>query len=99
MGAQEFKFLGNCPVCAEPFRHERAHLVEKNAEAVMLHLDCGHCNGSLLLAVYSGVQGLVTTVGLPTDLKKSDLPKLSKNSHTITADDVLALHAFLEHKK
>ena len=74
-------------------------MVERQDSSVTLHLDCRRCRGSLLLSVGSGVPGMLTTVGMPTDLTKNDLGRLKRTGRVITADDVLELHSYLERKK
>ncbi len=95
MAKEELKSLGNCQVCFAPYRAERAVVLEKNDEAVTIHVDCAKCASSALVTIYSGVKGLVTSVGVPTDLSKSDLERIKK-SKRVTHDEVLELHAFLE---
>ena len=93
----DLKFLGNCPVCSEPYRQEKISVVDKGKEAINLHIDCAKCGSSMLLAVNSGLKGMVTTIGIPTDVSKVDLPKI-RNTSRITADDILELHTYLERK-
>jgi len=90
------QFLGSCPHCSSELRQEKAVIVKKDSEAVTFHVDCVSCKSSLLLTVQSGVPGLVTTVGVPTDLEKKDIARFKKDVRAITTDDVLELHAYLE---
>jgi len=90
------QFLGSCPYCSVELRQEKAMVVKKDAEAITFHVDCVSCKSSLLLSVQSGVPGLVTTVGVPTDLEKRDITRFKKDMRAITTDDVLDLHAYLE---
>lgn len=94
----DLKFVGNCPVCSEPYQKERTSVVDQGQDAISLHVDCAKCASSILLTVSSGLKGLVTTVGVPTDIGKSDIPKIKRSSR-VTTDDVIKLHAFLEHNR
>jgi len=88
--------LGSCPHCSAELHQEKATIVKKDVKAATFHVDCVSCKSSLLLTVQSGVPGLVTTVGIPTDLEKKDILRFKKDVRAITADDVLELHAYLE---
>lgn len=93
--SSNLKFLGSCPVCSEPYAEKRTAVIDEGKETITLHIDCAKCQSSILLAVNPGLKGLVTTVGIPTDITKNDLAKIKKVSR-ITSDDVLELHSFLE---
>jgi hypothetical protein len=93
------QFFGNCPHCATPLRQERALPVDKNTETITFHIDCVSCKSSILLTIQSGAPGLITTIGMPTDLTKGDLDRMKKTTRAITVDDVLELHTYLEKKK
>ncbi len=97
MNKLDLNFLGNCPICSATYQQGKTSVISKKDEAIVLHIDCVKCQSSVLLTLQSGLKGLVTTVGVPTDLKKSDFEML-KNSSKITSDDVLDLHTFLEKK-
>lgn len=98
MSKEEITFLGNCPVCASSYKKEQTSVVEKRDGVLTIHVDCPKCASSALLTVYSGVKGLVTTVGAPTDLTKADLERV-KRSRRLTGNDVLELHTFFERKE
>jgi len=98
MESRSRQFLGSCPVCGEPFRQEKASVVESTDNAIMVHVDCVGCAGSHLLMVESKAPGLITTIGMPTDLTKGDVGRFVKRQAAITPDDVLELHAYLEER-
>lgn len=98
MNKDEITFLGSCSICAAVYEKKRISIVEKNEDVLTVHVDCPKCLSSALLSVYSGIRGLVTTVGIPTDLTKADLERV-KRSRRISSDDVLELHNFLERKE
>ncbi len=61
----------------------------------MLLAECGKCKSSVILFVTGKVRGIVTTVGMLTDLTHEDLALLKLRA-PLTADDVLEVHRHLE---
>ncbi len=98
MNSFDLKFLGNCPVCGQAYIQNNAVMVDKAAEAITLHVDCPKCLSSALVAIYSGITGLVTNVSMPTDLTRKDIARIKK-APAISSNDVLELHKYLESKK
>lgn len=83
--------LGNCPACSAPYDKKATTVVEESQDAITLHIDCSSCGSSALVAIGAGLQGFITTVGIPTDLNKQDLTHL-KRRDVIDADDVIKLY-------
>lgn len=90
-------FLGHCHQCNAPYSSKQAKVIRRGNGVTYLHVDCAECQASILLAMMVGSLGLVTTIGLPTDLTKEDLERFA-DAPAITHDDVLALHKMLEEK-
>ncbi|MBI2582657.1 hypothetical protein HYV98_00125 [Candidatus Azambacteria bacterium] len=88
-------FLGHCHQCNARYSPKQAKVIRRSNGVTYLHVDCAECHASILLAMMVGSMGLVTTIGLPTDLEKGDLERFAF-SPTITHDDVLAFHKTLE---
>lgn len=59
------------------------------------YIDCGRCSSSVIVTVFFPLSGLVTTVGMLTDLSREDLKKIGKLS-PLSADEVLDMHVYLE---
>lgn len=95
MNSFELKFLGNCPVCAEAYLQNNSVLVDKTAEALTLHVNCIGCLSSALVAIYSGITGLITNISMPTDLTRKDVARIKKMP-VINSSDVLELHQYFE---
>ncbi len=92
---KEIKFLGNCPICNKKYDSRNASVLEKNQEFMSFYIDCGNCSSSVIVAVFFPLSGLVTTVGMLTDLSREDLKKL-RTFDPISADEVLEMHVHME---
>ena len=93
----DYKFLGNCPICNKKFSSSDASCIEGEEDMRVLYVECKKCASSVVLGVVKNVPGLVTTVGMLTDMNKEDIERM-RNLSPLTADDVLEMHAYLEHK-
>jgi|SRR3989338_4325730 len=83
--------LGNCSICSAPYEKSRTRVVEENQDTITLHIDCAGCGSSALVAIQAGFKGFITTVGMPTDLTKTDLNRLRRRTQ-VNSDDVIKLH-------
>lgn len=62
---------------------------------MLVHVDCAYCVSSVILAVSAAGMGLITTVGMLTDLTKEDAIHF-KNTAPVSADDVLEIHNYFK---
>lgn len=92
------KFLGNCPICKKKFNSEKTSLLEEDVGIQTLYVECAECDSSVVLGIMKSIPGIVTTVGMLTDMRREDIERLG-NMQPITADDVLEMHRYLENKK
>ncbi len=92
---KEIKFLGNCPICNKKYNSDNASVLEKNQEFMSFYINCEHCLSSVIVAVFFPLSGLVTTIGMLTDVSREDLKKMKKLS-PLTADEVLEMHVHME---
>ncbi|MBI1755418.1 hypothetical protein HY250_00075 [Candidatus Azambacteria bacterium] len=90
-------FLGVCPVCRKKLRDEGLAIIDKNDAYALCCVTCVSCLSSLMFTVSSLEGGMVTTVGVLTDIQEKDL-EMVKRKAALTHDDVLDIHAFLENK-
>lgn len=60
-----------------------------------LYVECTKCKSSVVLGVMKHIPGLVTTVGMLTDMKREDIDRF-RNLPPLTSDDVLEVHRHLE---
>ena len=93
----DYKFLGNCPICDKKFSSSDASAIKGEEDARILYVECKTCASSVVLGVVKNVPGLVTTVGMLTDMNKLDIERM-RNLSPLTADDVLEMHTYLEKK-
>lgn len=54
----------------------------------MIHVDCDVCKSSLLITLIKNNAGVVTNVGVLTDLHKEDFARF-KSMLAITVDDII----------
>lgn len=95
--ARDPKFLGNCPICSNKFNPSCASQIEKVESVETLYVECKTCGSSVVLGVVKNIPGLVTTIGMVTDMKEDDIERL-RNMPPISSDDVLEMHKYLESK-
>jgi hypothetical protein len=91
----DYKFLGNCPICSKKFKAEAASTLDKVYDMRTVYVECVGCKSSVILGIVRNVPGVVTTVGMLTDMNKSDIRR-SANLSPISADDVLEVHQYFE---
>lgn len=88
-------FLGVCPVCRRKLRDERLSIIDKNDLYALCCVTCVSCLSSLMFTISSLEGGMVTTVGVLTDIQKEDLEML-KRKMPLDYDEVLDIHTYLE---
>lgn len=84
----DLKFIGSCPVCKSEFIPKNIKTLKNKGATSLLHADCDGCESSLLITLIRSDVGVVTNVGVLTDLYKEDFPRF-KNLPVITVDDIL----------
>lgn len=63
-----------------------------------MYVECEACASSVVLGVVKSVPGLVTTIGMLTDMKREDIARMRTLS-PLTADDVIEMHKYMERKQ
>ncbi len=93
MAKQNIKnsFLGMCPICRNKLKIGNSNIINKNDFADLYCVECNDCLSSVMLAVFSIKDGIVTTMGILTDIQKEEIG-LIKNSEQITIDSILNLY-------
>jgi len=89
--------LGHCPLCGYGYEDDAIEVLRRGAFTTILHAECSQCQSAAILAVISGMMGMVTTLGMLTDMSRSDITRFW-TAGEITADDVLNAHVMLESK-
>lgn len=84
----DLKFLGPCPVCRARFIPENIAVLKKSNQTSLLHVDCSGCESSISVTLIKNGVGIVTNVGVLTDLKKDDFGRFG-GMPPITVEDVI----------
>lgn len=93
----DYKFLGSCPICNKRFAAANAMSLEQKSGMQTFYVECAKCASSVVLGVVKNIPGVVTTIGMLTDMKHSDIDRM-KDLPPLTWDDVLEMHTFLAEK-
>lgn len=72
----------------------QARMIGETEGTQLLHVTCRKCQNSILALVLQNASG-VSSVGLVTDLTFEDVGRFQR-ARSISVDDVIDLHAFLE---
>ncbi len=91
------KFIGPCPVCKSSFVPQNIKNLKNRGTTSLLHVDCHKCESSLLVTLIKSNTGIITNVGILTDLYKDDFLRF-KDLPVITIDDVLYFDSNSDHK-
>lgn len=89
------RFFGNCPICSKKFSPGLASTLSRMYGVRTVYVECEKCKSSVVLGIVKNIPGVVTTVGMLTDMTKEDIRRAA-NMAPITADDVLEMHKYLE---
>ncbi len=87
-------FLGVCPVCRKKLQTENSNIINKSNFTNLYCVECKSCFSSVMLAVFSTKDGIITTMGILTDIQKKDT-KLIQDSDKVIADDALTLYNYI----
>jgi len=93
--AAKHNFLGNCPICNTKFKAQEASIIEEVDSMQVVYAECSKCRSSVVLGISKNAPGLVTTVGMLTDMNREDIDKI-RDLPPLTSDDVLEMHKYLE---
>jgi hypothetical protein len=91
----DVKFFGNCPICRQKFKASNTHIIRQKEISKTVYAECGKCASSVLLGIVKNMPGIVTTVGMLTDMKEGDISRFARLA-PLTYDDVLEMHICLE---
>jgi hypothetical protein len=82
-----------CAVCGEAFPAERIRVLAQRDDLYFVDLDCVGCGSGAVAIVTIEIEGDEARVE-PGEL--TDLREAGRERDAVDADDVLAMHAFLE---
>lgn len=89
----DLKFIGPCPICRSGFIPQNIKNLKNRGSTSLLHIDCHKCESSLLVTLIKGNTGVITNVGVLTDLHKDDFIRF-RNLPVITVDEVLRFYNY-----
>ncbi|MBI3671486.1 hypothetical protein HY249_01690 [Candidatus Azambacteria bacterium] len=87
-------FLGVCPICRNKLNIKNSNVVNKQNFAYLYCVECKSCSSSVLLAIFPMKDGVVTTMGILTDIQRKEMD-LVKKENFITENDVLDLYNYV----
>lgn len=90
------QIMTKCPMCDFKFEKESIKIIDKKDGFITLYLNCKRCKSSLMMVIITGALG-ITSISMMTDIAEDDFEKINGNS--ISYDDVLEMHKFLENNK
>lgn len=90
------KLVSYCPLCETQYNVRKAKVLEEHEDAQLIHIKCTKCKASVVAVIVMNQMG-VSSVGLVSDLTSDEVAKFG-NMHTISADEVLAIHNELQNK-
>lgn len=90
---EHLRIISSCPVCNGRYAPGVMRVLEEKNDAHLVYLKCRRCQASVLAVVLANQLG-VSSVGLVTDLDSADVLRVRRYA-TVTADDVLDVHAAL----
>lgn len=86
--------LGDCPVCKKTYPEEAVRHLGRERGVDLYHCACKGC-GHAMLAVVLEQAGLVSSIGMMTDLEINDALQMYK-ANAITKDECVKAHRMLE---
>lgn len=84
-----------CPACHEAFEFTNRRVVQQSEEKTLIHGNCEHCQGQLLLFQLGKGQSVLSAIALLTDLTYDDVRAYWASEH-VSQDDVLEMHRVLK---
>jgi len=83
-------------MCGMGYEPAYIGVLQQQGSVTVVHAECPRCQSAAILAVLAGMLGIVTTMGMLTDMTREDVERF-KDAKVISSDDVLRLHAVFEH--
>jgi len=88
------QILTQCPLCQTVYGQEGISLLGEHGAARLYHCSCQSCGHAMLAVVMEG-GGLVSSVGMVTDLQAADAKRF-RNQGVISTDECIKSHDLLE---
>lgn len=94
MSIQPSRILTQCPLCQSAYEEAGIRLVGEQGATRLFHCSCQTC-GRAMLAVVLEASGVVSSVGVVTDLEAADAKRFH-DAPAISVDECLRFHVQLE---
>ena len=94
MSIQPSRILTQCPLCQSAYAENGIRLVGEQGVTRLFHCSCEQC-GRAMLAVVLEASGVVSSVGVVTDLEAADAKRFH-DAPAISVDECLRFHVQLE---
>lgn len=91
---EHFHGAVTCPLCRKKYDALEAHVITSEEGVELVHVECRRCRGAIVATVVSSQSGMMTVMGIVTDLSSHDLFRL-RGKEPVTSNEVLALRASL----
>ncbi len=95
MKSQASKILSHCPLCKKNYPDDAVQSLGEQGGADIYHCTCKAC-GHAMIAVVLEQAGLVSSIGMVTDLEIHDAISFYK-AKPISNDECVEAHRVLEH--
>lgn len=82
------RLIGPCPVCKSAYSLSNIAVLKDSGQTSLLHMDCGNCRTSVFMTLIKSRVGVVTNVGVLTDLSKEDFHRFN-DLPAINLDEVI----------
>jgi hypothetical protein len=86
---------GKCPTCQTVYDFQRLRILAEKDQAILAYLECGSCATSVLSLLHVGPNGLATHL-LVTDLLPDEVERRLDRDRSVSANELIDLHQFLE---
>lgn len=94
MSVQPSKLISECPMCKSSYEEKEVRLVQEQGTSRLFHCTCRSC-GHAMLAVVLEASGMVSSVGVMTDLQAMDAFRF-QDAKPITVDECVRAYQALE---
>lgn len=95
--SEKLQFVLRCPLCKTSYRAESAEVIDEKEDSLLVYLNCPRCLSSIIAVINIGGVGVMTSLGLLTDMVKEDVVRLKKRKK-VSGNDILNVYETL-HKK
>lgn len=94
MSFQPSKLFSHCPLCRQAYKEQDIHLLNEDRGMMTFHCHCLGCHRAIM-AVVAEQSGLVSSIGILTDLQYIDAKKV-ETAKSISSDECVHWHRSLQ---